>query len=195
MNAEINKLAHFKNAVLNDAEKKAEIILNEAEKKTKERIKELETAVLNSEKSELFNIDKQVQATTTRKISSCELDSNRNVLLHRKAIIDKVFDEVKNKLETFKNSDEYQKYLLDSLNKCMTKFPDQIGVIAIGKADEKYADILKNKSKFNIETKLSIQLGGLLVSYPEINVMIDFTFDSALEEEKENFCNVSLLAL
>ena len=77
----------------------------------------------------------------------------------------------------------------------MTKFPDQMGVIAIGKADEKYADILKNKSEFNIETKLSIQLGGLLVSYPEINVMIDFTIDSALEEEKENFCNVSLLAL
>lgn len=189
-----NKLANFKTAVLNDAEIDAEKIFSLAQKKAEQRKKQLKSEISNNEAVEILRIDKQSDEKIIRDISSYELEADRKVLLYRKNIVDKVFDEIENRLKFFRQEDKYEKYLLNSVKSCLDKFPNQKGIIGIGKFDEKYAEKLKELSGFEIETMLSIQLGGLTVSYPKINCMVDCTFDSALEEEKENFCNVSQLA-
>lgn len=190
-----NKLENFKNAVFADIDNKADKKIREAQKAADKMRKAAENTVKYNEQEALLRIDKDAQARIVRELSSKQLDSKRNVLLHRKQLVSKVFDNVSKKLEDFKNSEKYEEYLKASIKSCKEQFPDEKGIVYVGKADEKYKDTLAKLSGFEVEIRPTVLLGGLIVSYPEINVMLDHTFDSALEQEREDFCNVSELAL
>lgn len=190
-----NKLEHFKNAVFAEADKKADKIIKQAQDTVEKNKEDLKKSIKRKERAEFSKIDKNTEARMIKEISAKKLESNRNVLLHRQQIADKVFENVQNTLDEFRNSENYKDYLLKLVKSCTEKFPDNKGVVIIGKTDEKYKDMLEKASGLEVQIKPTITLGGLMVSFADINVMLDCTFDSALEEEKENFCNTCQLAL
>lgn len=195
MAEEKNKLEHFKNAVFAEAEKRADSIVEQAQKTVDKNKKKIKKTIKTTENAEFLKIDKDTQARIIREISAKKLNSNRNILLHRQQLSDKIFANVEKRLSDFRNSDKYEDYLLKLVKSSAEKFPDEKGFVFIGKADEKYKEMLEKASGFNVEIKPSITLGGLIVVFSGINVVLDSSFDSALEEEKENFCNTSQLAL
>lgn len=195
MPADVNKLDNFKNAVFSEAQSKAERIISQAAENAENKRKDAEKDIKDSEQAEFLKIDKDVKARVVREVSSKRLESNRNVLLHRKQLVGRIFENVEQKLDYFRCSEKYQDHLLNCLKACTEKFPNEQGVVYIGKADEKYKDALANASGFEVLVKQSIILGGLIVAYPEINVMLDCTFDSAVDEQRANFCNTAEFAL
>ncbi|MGN0601616.1 MAG: V-type ATP synthase subunit E [Oscillospiraceae bacterium] len=193
--AEDNKLMRFKNAVFTEAENRADNLISKARKDAEKKRKDIESTVLSKEKSEFLKIEKNSQARIVREISAKQLNSKRNVLLYRKSIENKVLTKVEENLKEFRNSGEYDKYLLKLADACINKFPGEEGIVFLGRQDEKYAEIIREKTGVEVKIDPTVVLGGLAMSFPQINVLLDCTFDSALEEEKENFCNISELAL
>ena len=192
---EKNKLRHFKDAVYAEAEERADSIIKEAEQLTQQKKAEVENAVKQNEAAQFLKIDKNTQARIIKETSAEQLNSNRNILLHRKALAEKVFDNVQSKLEQFRNSEKYQQHLINLVKSAMNRNPDEKGTVFIGKADEKYKASLEKTSGLQVKIKPTILLGGLIVSFEDLNIMLDCTFDSAVAEEKENFCKNSELAL
>lgn len=192
---EKNKLRHFKDAVYAEAEEKANSILKEAERLTEQKKAEVEGAVKQNEAACFLKIDKNTQTRIIKETSAEQLNSNRNILLHRKKLSEKVFDAVQSKLEQFRNSSDYESYLIDLVKSAVNKYPNEKGTVYIGKADEKFKTSLEKASGLQVNIKPAVMLGGLIVSFADINIMLDCTFDSAVTQEKEDFCNNSELAI
>lgn len=192
---EAQKLRRFKDAVYAEVEEKVNNLISEAGKEKDAKLKEAQNSVRSRICDEKLRIDKEQRQRLTREVSAARLESQRRVLLHREEISDKVFKNVKKRLDDFRNSGDYGAWLERAVKAAKERYPQQSGVIILAPADEKYAAALKRVSGFEAELDPSVLLGGVSVRFENINVVIDCTFDSALEEESERFCRTADLAV
>ena len=192
MNNESEKLARFKKAVFDDADRQVQAIVEKAEKQRDSRLAQAKLESESFARTEKSGIDKTEEARAVREISSRQLASKRNILCHREKIIDKVFENVREKLTDFRNGDEYESFLLDKAERCRKEYPGEEGVIYLAPDDMKFAGKLAG---FEVRSKSSIELGGMLVVYEKSGIALDYTFDSAFEEQKEGFTEKAELTL
>lgn len=195
MTNEAQKLRRFKDAVYTEAEGKVNKLISEAWKEKDAKLKETQNSVRSRISDEKLRIDKEQRQRLTREVSAARLESQRRILLHRGELSDKVFRNVKKRLEDFRNSGGYGAWLERAVKDAKERYPEQSGVVILAPADEKYAAALKRISGFEYELEPSVLLGGVSIRFENINVVIDCTFDSALEEESESFCRTAGLAV
>ncbi|WP_124100826.1 V-type ATP synthase subunit E [Ruminococcus sp. Marseille-P6503] len=195
MTDEAQKLRRFKDAVYTEAEGKVNKLISEARSEKDAKLKEARESVSSRISEEKLRIDKEQRQRLTREVSAARLEAQRRILLHREELSGRVFENVKKRLEDFRNSGGYSVWLERAVMTAREQYPEQTGVIILSPADEKYAAKLKSVSGFEAEADPSILLGGVSVRFDNINVVIDCTFDSALEEESESFCRTAGLAV
>ncbi len=192
MNNESEKLARFKKAVFDHADKQVQAIIEEAEKQRDSRLAQAKLEAESFARTEKSGIDKTEEARAVREISSRRLASKRNILCYREKIIDKVFESVREKLAAFRNGGEYEGFLLDKAERCRKEYPGEKGIAYLAPSDMKFAEKLAG---FEVRSKSSIELGGMLVVYERSGVALDYTFDSAFEEQREGFTQKAELTL
>ena len=171
------KLERFKQAVFEDAEKQAKLITESADKQRENELAQAKIEAQSLADSKKAATDKTEEARAVREISSKQLEAKRNVLCHREKLIDSVFDNVKSRLATFK---------------CKQTYPEHKGVIYLSPEDMKYASDLAD---FEVKSRDSIELGGMLMVYEDIGIALDYTFDSAFEGQRSAFTEKAELVL
>lgn len=114
------------------------------------------------------------------------------MLCHREKLIDSVFDNVKSRLATFKASRDYKSWLKEKAEKCKQTYPEHKGVIYLSPEDMKYASDLAD---FEVKSRDSIELGGMLMVYEDMGIALDYTFDSAFEGQRSAFTEKPSLCL
>ena len=160
------KLERFKQAVFEDAEKQAKLITESADKQRENELAQAKIEAQSLADSKKAAADKTEEARAIREISSKQLEAKRNVLCHREKLIDSVFDNVKSRIATF--------------------------VIYLSPEDMKYASDLAD---FEVKSRDSIELGGMLMVYEDIGIALDYTFDSAFEGQRSAFTEKAELVL
>jgi len=150
-------------ALISEARREANRIQKEAEKKIEE-LKEKNEA----ETKRMIDVIKK------QEIASVELENKKIILDAKKQIIDRVFDEAKNRLENLedKKREIYIKKLFEK-----TENEIEIGYIYCNKNDAKFLKGL------NVETVNII--GGLVAENKERNVRVDYSFETILQDIKE----------
>jgi V/A-type H+-transporting ATPase subunit E len=118
MKNETEKLNKFKLAVFAEVEQQAQSIVKEAQAQQKQLLSEAKEESQTELLTELEKIDKEFEAGKVRAVSSRKLESQRNVLTHRNEMIDKVFDNIRNSLAEFCNSEQYAELLKQRLELC-----------------------------------------------------------------------------
>ena len=144
---------------------------------------------------EKLRIDKEQGQRLVSEVSAAGLEAQRRILSYRGELADRVFENVKKQLAQFRNGENYGQWLKNAVAAAKERYPGEQGVIILAPADEKYAKELKDAFGFECETQPSVLLGGVSVRFENINVVIDCTFDSALEEESKSFCRTAGLAV
>lgn len=192
---EIQKLHRFKDAVFADVERRVSEIISQAEAEKEEKVSKAEKATKSYKKEHFSTIDKEQAQRLTRDISAARLDSQRSVLLHREQLVDRVFESVKKKLDEYRNTDSYGNWLIKTALEAKELYKNENGKIQLSNADSKYADLLKEITGFEVELLHTIVLGGIMINFESINVVLDSTFDAAIEDERQNFCLTAELAV
>ena len=179
------KLERFKQAVFEDAEKQAKLITESADKQRENELAQAKIEAQSLADSKKAATDKTEEARAVREISSKQLEAKRNVLCHREKLIDSVFGNVKSRLAAFKASGDYKTWLKQT-------YPEHKGVIYLSPEDMKYAPDLAD---FEVKSRDSIELGGMLMVYEDMGIALDYTFDSAFEGQRSAFTEKAELVL
>lgn len=192
MENQTNKLERFKQAVFEDAEKQAKLITEAADKQRETELAQAKIEAQSLADSKKAAADKNEEARAVREISSKQLEAKRNVLCHREKLIDSVFDSVKNRLAAFKASGEYELWLKEKAEKCKQTYPEHKGVLYLSPEDMTFAPELAG---FEVKSRDSIELGGVLAVYDDMGIALDYTFDSAFEQQRSAFTEKAELVL
>ena len=192
MKNETEKLNKFKLAVFSGVEQQAQDIVNEAQELQKQRLSEAQDKTRHEMLAELEKIEKQFEAQKVRAISSRKLEAQRNVLTHRSEMMQKVFDNVCKALSEFCGSEKYPDE--QRLDKIAQQTQDKKCTAYFAKRDMQLAQQLCRGTNFTPQQSQSITLGGVTVICEETGIAYDSSFDTALEQQKQNFIKASGLA-
>ncbi len=182
-----NKLQKFISAVNEDVDEKIAAMFLEAEEEKKRIISEAEAeAELKAEK---YLSDKSRKADTgfVKSLSAAELEMKRKVILHRDGLSEKVFNQVKERIAEYRKTNAYADNLIKTL---LLLNVNGNAEIRLAPDDMKYTDMLKKvvkSSEAEFCADESIRLGGLAVYCKDKGMIIDKTFDLALEEQRQAF--------
>ncbi len=183
------KLNKFINAVNDEIDRKIQAIINEAEKEKQAILDKAENEATEAAEN-YYNINyKRNDKQFVRDISYAELNAKKEIIQHREEVVNKIFKEVKQKLMEFRNSPKYVDMLIKNLLVMHISEDTEIYLCA---DDMKYAELLKKaipSQNIKISVSERIMLGGILVYNASRGVIIDKTFDLALEENKRIFVN------
>ena len=189
---ETEKLERFRQAVFDEADQKAREITEAAELEYKNRLDEAQSTAAESEQNAKKEADRAMQDKQLREISAQRIGSQRNVLIHREELIERVFSNVREKLAAFRKSADYKAYLKQKAALAWSEYPEFKGTAYLSPEDMKYADVFDS---FEVRERDGIELGGVLIVYDAQGIALDHTFDSAFEEQRALFSNRSELAL
>lgn len=189
-----NKLQKFISAVNEDVDEKIAAMLAEAEEEKSRIISEAEAeAELKAEK---YFTEKSKKNGTgfVKELSAAELDMKRKILIHRDKLSDSVFEQVKGRLAEYRKTNAYADSLIKTL---LLLNVNSSAEIRLSPDDMKYADALKKVVK-SPDTVFcadeSIKLGGLAIYCKDKGMIIDKTFDLALDEQRQAFVAANAFA-
>lgn len=179
LTAFLKTVTEFADAECSELEYKAQKFKDEniilyrknAEQKNKEYIQYETNRILNNVNS---------------RISSYEAEKKSDLISLRTSIADKVFDEVRTKLEKFTQSDEYEAFLIKSAKELHNEMGEST-IIFIGEKDVDFTQKIKNCVNCEIRVDNEITIGGLRATDKDGLVMADDTLDARFNEAQKNF--------
>lgn len=178
------KLDKFKNAVFSDAKSQADEIIRISEEKSKDDIDKALNDANEMVKRETAKIDEEVDRKIKFALSKNLLESKSRVIEKRQELIDNIFAGVKKQLEDFSNTDKYTDFILEKIKSAEKQYPNQKGIIYLRSKDMKFKDKFSS-DKFSVRERESMELGGVMIAFESIGIILDNTFENALKIQEE----------
>lgn len=179
------------------ADQEEKQILEEAKALEKEAYAQMEAEAKKDAKRQL---EKELAAIS----SKASIDAAANLEQRTKKLVEKrdelvknIFEQAKNKLIAFVESDEYKDYLINHIQKIGQEYQMTGCILNLRKEDMKYQKELVKAYGFDIEVKDNnqIHLGGFIIENPVTHVVCDETLETALENQKDWFYKTSGLMI
>ena len=184
-----DKLRAFENAILQETDEK----ISQLEEEVKEYEKREIEKAKNDDYNRMFNyMQEKVQEIKHKyrqDITRYELQTKRSIFMYRNSLAQKIFDEVSEKLVEFSNSDKYFDFIVDKLNESLKVFPCETGKILVSKKDLQLLEKIKEKvpAITDVLVDKKNHLGGFKLINEEAGLLIDQTFKTLIEDEKQKF--------
>ena len=128
-----------------------------------------------------------------------ELDAKKQLLIKREQIINDVMDAAEKKLREFQSSADYEKWLMDLVNKSFFEVGKGAKTVYIASEDLKYKPQIESiidTAKITVEPAEEHDfLGGVKVYNSDRRVAVDYSFREMLAEQKRDFLQKSGLTL
>ncbi len=184
MNIE-NKLKGFLKVAMAEADEKKQALESQIKA---EYDKAVEAAGKNAERQANEKVRLEaVKAEQEKNHAIIEAKSQikRKFLRLKNELTDQLFTEITSKLEAFVKSESYEQYLLDGIKKTVDKY-ENISII-LSEADMKHAERIKKELNVEVASSNEDFLGGFKAVLIGKNAIVDNTFRTKLEDEKESF--------
>ena len=193
------KLNTFTSLVLKDAEQKRDKLLENVQKEYSERLDAKENELLQDAYE---NIQQNIQSArkgANERVLHAELDSKKRVILRREEIIDEVMKEARKKLVEFAESDKYEAWLLDKIEKALFEVGKGSKTIYISSDDLKLKEKIEqipDMARLTVEASPERDfIGGAKIFNTDRKVAVDYSFKEMLSEQKQVFLQSSGLAI
>tara|TARA_Y100000310_G_C20689121_1_gene821030 strand:- start:2166 stop:2720 length:555 start_codon:yes stop_codon:yes gene_type:complete len=169
-------IEELKNQIMEEANKKVEGMLKKSKEEAEKTLAETNKDLKKHEENSRLNAEKMIQTAERKELAAGEFEGKKSLLDKKKEIIDLVVDEAKKELQKQKTSQK--KALLQKLLKQAKKEIKVKRVIV----DIKDKSLIKEKGvKVTTET-LS---GGLIAETDDGKIIVDMSFDTLLQQAKE----------
>lgn len=191
------KVSKFVQAITKYAEEQRQKIHQEVEDFKAERLRQAEQQVLTDAYQLIQKERVELQNNSSREMSRRELSARKELLGKRRDMTDKVFAEVKEKIDAFAATPAYAQMLRESLQEMMRQLPAQGTIYEIAARDEAHLPELSALCPEGSQVKVSPQmhLGGLRGVNMEAGVLADDSLDTKLDMQREWFARTSGLTM
>ena len=196
MSDTITKLDKLKQQIKEAAELDAKRITEDAKKRADAMIKEETERIEREQAGAMLSGISKFENAERRRVSESKYTADRKVLLHRNALVDGLFGEIREELTKFTESEKYKAHLA----KCAEtadkeeKLTSDVSVYCRKSDLDAAAEALK-KYGISAAADKNIKLGGLIFKYPGKGIFIDLTLDTAFEAERTAFASRSEMQL
>ena len=182
-----------------------ERLANLEEEKILAEAKELEEEAYNQIKAEAKKDAEALLAKELVEISSSasveaslsQEEKTKKLVVKRDEYVTNIFKEAKEKLVAFVASKDYQKYLIEHIEKIGKLYQMEDSTLELREEDMRYKDELVKAYGVDLEVEVSdkIKIGGFIIENKATNVVVDESLDSALENQKDWFYKTSGLMI
>lgn len=181
------KLSHFYDITVEDARTKAAAILEEhkeaLEKMTAERKALSEENAQAQIKAETVNARREVN----KALSAEQLTIKRDWTKKQNELKEKLFSEVKELLDSFTKTPEYETYLTGKIKKALDFAEDDEISVYLSPEDSALAEKLQQTTGVTIQIAKDSFLGGIRATIPQKNILIDHSFAGNFETAYKEF--------
>jgi V/A-type H+-transporting ATPase subunit E len=181
------KLSHFYDITVEEAHEKAAAILEE-HKASLEKMEE-EHKTLSEE-----NAQTQIKAETAnarreinKALSAEQLTIKRDWTRKQNELKEKIFSEVKELLESFTKTPEYENYLTAKIKEALDFAGNDEITIYLSPEDRSLAEKLQHTTGTAIQLAKDSFLGGIRATIPQKNILIDHSFAGNFEAAYKEF--------
>lgn len=181
------KLQHFYDVSMESAKEEAQKALEEYRKTLDDMFEEHKKEKEKNAKLRLKLETENAKREINKALSAEQLHIKRKLSKKQQELREKIFIDLQAKLEIFRKSSDYPQWLEEKIKGAQNIAGTDEIQIYLAKVDEEL------KEKIEAETGLSIQLseepfmGGMRAVIPAKNILIDQTFLTMFESEKEEF--------
>ncbi len=181
------KLQHFYEVSMDTAREEAATIL-EKYKATLETEMECHKKEKQAASENQFKIESDNAAREINKALSAEhLHIKKKLSKKQQQLKESIFDEVEHLLESFSQTPEYLDWLEEKIKESLKIAEnDSIQFYLTAKDSDKIEELAKRTGITPLISETDF-LGGIRAVIPEKNILIDNTFLTAFENEKERF--------
>ena len=181
------KLSHFYDITVEDARTKAAAILEEhkeaLEKMTAERKALSEENAQAQIKAETANARREVN----KALSAEQLTIKRDWTKKQNELKEKLFSEVKELLDSFTKTPEYETYLTGKIKEALDFAEDDEISVYLSPEDSALAEKLQQATGAMIQIAKDSFLGGIRATIPQKNILIDHSFAGNFEAAYKEF--------
>ena len=181
------KLSHFYDITVEDARTKAAAILEEhkeaLEKMTAERKALSEENAQAQIKAETANARREVN----KALSAEQLTIKRDWTKKQNELKEKLFSEVKELLDSFTKTPEYETYLTGKIKEALAFAEDDEISVYLSPEDSALAEKLQQTTGVTIQIAKDSFLGGIRATIPQKNILIDHSFAGNFETAYKEF--------
>lgn len=161
-----------KATIIEEAEREAQKIMQEGEKEGEVIIKNAEEKIKEYREKAEEETSRMLEQLEKREIARAEFDVKKSKLDKKKKIIDRVFEQVKERIDKA-SSEKRKAWTKDLLSKAKKEI------------DVKYVYGNKRDAIRGIEFKEIKILGGIIAENKDRTVSVDFRFEEILDEIRE----------
>lgn len=184
---ENKRLEAFREAVLSDSRARAKAITDSAQQEADEYLKMLTDEETVSFARQSGDIESEIALSIQREAAGQELAAKRAVLTYREELIASVFEKAEKKLKEKAGSSEHEKYVFDCLKRIKAQYGDEAGTAVLSPAHMSYAGRIKSEFGYECREDISMILGGVMVRFDKLGVLIDNSVNSALAKARADF--------
>lgn len=181
------KMEHFKNMSLENASQKSNDILtaykNSLDEEFEKHKEEARTSSKALEEAKLGT----VRLEAKRELAKAQSEVRRSLSTHQNKLKSEIFAAVNEKINEYKNTDEYKELLVRQINSIINDFSDEEIVFFIDASDESHLEYLLKETKATIEISQSAFIGGTKAVIESKNMLFDNSLKTKLSEEQEKF--------
>lgn len=181
------KLRHFEKAAINQAKAEGEAMLDEYKASL---LKILEEHKHTKERQAALTLETEsirLKREANRALSRQQTELKRRLVKNQEALKDKLFAEVKSRLEEYMDTPAYQELLISQIREILAYAGESPVTIYIDPDDASRQSSLSAALNVPLRIASTSFMGGTRAVLKEKNILIDNSFATKLAEEKTAF--------
>lgn len=166
----------LKKSITQKTDKEADRVVKEAYKEADEAKRKQEIELDEKEKQAMEDAKATTEMMEKRELASAGLEAKKKKLIAKKELVEKTFEEAKNNIDKQLKKKERKELIQKLLDKAQNEI--DVGKVYCNKID---AELVSGK-----EVEQKDMLGGIIVENKSGQVIIDYSFETLLEDIKNN---------
>ncbi len=181
------KLQHFYDTSVEEAYQEASQAIEAHQKSLDEMLSEHKKSRKQSAEAEVKAEAENARREVNKALSAEQLTIKRNWTKKQNELKEALFLEVKELLENFMKTAEYDDYLCKKINEARTfAGKDQLHIY-LAPSDAAKLETLSSQTGFSLEVSEDPFMGGIRAVIPEKNILIDNSFLETFQTMKKEF--------
>lgn len=181
------KLDHFYSSVIDSATKQNIEIVEEYKNTLQKNFDERKEIALRKAEANYRMASDNIIRERNRKLSAEAMEIRRKVLEKTAEISDRVFADVKLKLENFMKTSDYDELLVAQIKKAKEFAQGDAITVYVNPSDSAKISALEEKTGISLTVSDRDFIGGSRAVIPSRSILIDNSFLTKLDEEKSSF--------
>ena len=181
------KLQHFYDVSMESAREEAQKALEEYRRALDDMFEEHKKEKEKSAELRLKLETENAKREINKALSAEQLHIKRKLSKKQQELREKIFIDLQAKLEIFRKSSDYPQWLEEKIKEAQNIADSDEIQINLSKIDENLKESIEAETGISIQLSEEPFMGGMRAVIPAKNILIDQTFLTMFESEKEEF--------